>query len=110
MLLFPSMSAANRDRKWRMVLHAAVLGSIALLSLARVSHAQTKGDDSATVVNIVGSFTLDIEAFDGQVERVRLTGIGSPSMADLGRSQARFAEYSLSGILRAPEESMAMWG
>ena len=110
MLLFPSMSAANRDRKWRMVLHAAVLGSIALLSLVHVSHAQTKGDDSATFVNIVGAATLDIEAIDGQLERVRLTGIGGPSMANFGRSQARFAEYRLRDVLRTPEESMAMRG
>ncbi len=110
MLLFPSMSAANRDRKWRMVLHAAVLGSIALLSLVHLSHAQTKGNDSATFVNVVGAATLDVETFDGQLERVRLTGIGGPSMADVGRSQVRFAEYRPSDVLRTPEESMAMWG
>src|SRR5215203_7328294 len=104
MLVFPSMSAANRDPKWRMVLHAAVLGSIALLSLVHVSHAQTKANDSATVVKVVDAATLDVEMFDGQLERVRLTGIGGPSMADLGWSKARFTEYRLSNVLRAPED------
>src|SRR5687768_17832721 len=78
----------------RLVLHAVILSGIALIALTGVSHAQTKGIDSATVVTVLDADMLDVEMFDGRLERVRLIGIDSPNMADVGRSDGCFAEES----------------
>jgi micrococcal nuclease len=78
----------------RLVLHAVILGSIALIALTGISNAQTKGVDSATVVTVLDADMLDVEMFDGRLERVRLIGIDSPNMADVGRSDGCFAEES----------------